>query len=74
MHPMVLPDDEAQVKACLCPFRDNANLDTGWVHYLRRMYYAWKSFRTHPMEVLGDVGHVKSRFGPFGDGVSVSAR
>jgi hypothetical protein len=29
---------------------------------------------THPIELLGDVGHVKSRFGPFGDGVSVSAR
>jgi hypothetical protein len=26
------------------------------------------------MEPLGDVGHVKSRFGPFGDSVSVSAR
>jgi hypothetical protein len=26
------------------------------------------------MEVLGDVGHVKSCFSPFGDGVSVSAR
>jgi hypothetical protein len=27
-----------------------------------------------PDGILGDVGHVKSRFGPFGDGVSVSAR
>jgi hypothetical protein len=27
-----------------------------------------------PMELLGDVGHVKSCFGLFGDGVSVSAR
>jgi hypothetical protein len=26
------------------------------------------------MELLGNVGHVKSHFGPFGDGVSVSAR
>jgi hypothetical protein len=26
------------------------------------------------MELLGDVGHVESRFDPFGDGVSVSAR
>ena len=24
-----------------------------------------------PMELLGDVGHVESRLGPFGDGVSV---
>jgi hypothetical protein len=35
---------------------------------------AQKSFWTHPMEHLGDVGHVKSRFGPFGDTVSFSAR
>ena len=26
------------------------------------------------MQLLGDVGHVESRFGPFGDGVSVGAR
>ena len=35
---------------------------------------ALKSFWTHPMEFLGDVGHVKSCFDPFGDGVSVGAR
>jgi len=28
----------------------------------------------HPMELLGDMGHVESRFGPFGDSVSVGAR
>jgi hypothetical protein len=26
-----------------------------------------------PTELLGDVGHVESHFGLFGDGVSVSA-
>ena len=26
-----------------------------------------------PMELLGDVGHVKSHFGPFGDSVGVDA-
>ena len=26
------------------------------------------------MELLGDTGHVKAHFGPFGDGVSVGAR
>jgi hypothetical protein len=31
------------------------------------------SFWMHPMELLGDVGHVESRFGLFGDSVSVSA-
>ena len=33
-----------------------------------------KSFLTHLMELLGDVGHVKSHFGPFADGVSVGTR
>jgi hypothetical protein len=28
----------------------------------------------HLMELLGDVGNVKSHFPPFGDSVSVSAR
>jgi hypothetical protein len=27
-HPTMLLGDEAQVKACLSPFRDSANLDT----------------------------------------------
>jgi hypothetical protein len=35
---------------------------------------AQKSVWTHPMELLGDVGHVESRFGPFEDCVSVSTR
>jgi hypothetical protein len=38
---------------------------------------AQKSFWTHPMELQGDGGHVKSRFGPFGDSgssASVGAR
>ena len=26
------------------------------------------------MEILGDTGHVESRFGPFGDDVSVGVR
>ena len=28
----------------------------------------------HPMELLGDVGHVESHFFPFGDSFSVGAR
>jgi hypothetical protein len=35
---------------------------------------ALKSLWTHPMEHLGDVDHVKSCFGPFGDSVRVGAR
>jgi hypothetical protein len=34
---------------------------------------AHKSFWTQPIELLGDVGHVEPRFGPFGDGASVDA-
>ena len=32
-----------------------------------------KIILTHPMELLGDVGHVESRFSPFEDSVSVGA-
>jgi hypothetical protein len=35
---------------------------------------AQKSFWRHPMELLGEMCHVESRFGPFGDNVSVGAR
>jgi hypothetical protein len=35
---------------------------------------AQKSFWTHLMELLGDVGHMESHFGTFGDSVSVGAR
>jgi hypothetical protein len=28
----------------------------------------------HLMELLGDVGHVESRFGPFRDSASISVR
>jgi hypothetical protein len=34
---------------------------------------ALKSFCTHQMELLGDMGLVESRFEPFGDSVSFSA-
>ena len=35
---------------------------------------AQKSFWMHPMELLGDVGDVESRFFPFGDSLSVGER
>jgi hypothetical protein len=35
---------------------------------------AQKSFRTHTMELLGDVGHVESYFIPFGDTDNLDAR
>jgi hypothetical protein len=65
---MVLLDDKAQVKARFGPFRYSANLDARLVHGLRQhIPQAQKSFWTHPIEHLGDVGHVESHFGPFGD-------
>jgi hypothetical protein len=36
--------------------------------------YARNSLWTHPIELLGDVGHVESRFFSFRDSVSVDAR
>ena len=72
---MVLLGDEAQLEASFGPFGDSANLDARSVHCLRRTYHRLeKSFWTHPMELLGYVGHVESRFGLFGEGVSVGAR
>jgi hypothetical protein len=35
---------------------------------------ALKSFWMHLMQLLGDVGHVISHFGMFGDSVSFGAR
>jgi hypothetical protein len=32
-----------------------------------------KLFWTHPMELHGDVGHVESYFGPFGDSAGVGS-
>jgi hypothetical protein len=33
-----------------------------------------KSFWAHQMELLGVMGHVEGRFGPFGDCVNLNAR
>jgi hypothetical protein len=38
------------------------------------MYHkAQKSFWKHLMELLGHVAHVESRFGPFGDSITIDA-
>jgi hypothetical protein len=72
---MVVLGDEVQVKARFSPFGNSDNFYARQVHGLRRMYhYAWKSFRTHPMELLGGMGHVESHICPFVDGVSVDVR
>jgi hypothetical protein len=35
---------------------------------------AQKSLWKHPIEHLGDLGHVESHFGPFGESLSIGAR
>jgi hypothetical protein len=35
---------------------------------------ARKSLLVHPLELLGDVGHVEAQFGSFGVSVSLGAR
>ena len=70
---MVLLGDEAQVKArsiwksckSSCKIVAQFASDVPW---------AQKSFWTQPMELIGELGHVKSRFFSFGDSVSVGAR
>jgi hypothetical protein len=72
---MVLLGDDAQVDARLGSFGDSANLDTKLVHgFALNIPQAQKSFWTHPIEHLGDVGHVESHFSPFRDSDSISAR
>jgi hypothetical protein len=72
---MVLLDDEAQVDARFSPFGDSANLEARLVHgFALNIPHAQKSFWTHPIEHLGDVGYVESYFSPFRDSVSISVR
>jgi hypothetical protein len=72
---MVLLGEEAQVDACFGPFGDSPYLDARLVHgFALNIPQAQKSFWTHPIEHLGDVGHVESRFSPFRDSVSIGAR
>jgi hypothetical protein len=63
------------VDARFGPFGDSANLDARLVHdFALNIPHAQNSFWTHPLEHLGDVGHVVSHFGPFRDSVSIDAR
>jgi hypothetical protein len=72
---MVLLRDEAQVDACLGPFGNSANLDARLFHgFALNRPQAQKSCWTHPIEHLGDVGHVESYFSPFRDNVSIGVR
>jgi hypothetical protein len=72
---MVLLVDEAQVDACFGPFGDSTNLDARLVHgFALNVPQAQNSLWTHPIENLGDLGHVESHFGPFGERHSIRAR
>jgi hypothetical protein len=72
---MILLGDEAQVDARLGPFGDSANLDARLVDgFALNIPQAQKSYWTHPIEHLGDVGHVKSHFGPLRDSFSIVER
>jgi hypothetical protein len=66
---MVLLGDKTQVKAHFGPFGDSANLDEDRCRMNHRL-----SFRTHLMELLGDVGHVESYFGLLRNSFSVDVR
>jgi hypothetical protein len=35
---------------------------------------AWKSIQAHPMVLLGDIGLMEARFGPFGDSINLDTR
>jgi hypothetical protein len=71
---MVLLGDEPQVEACFGLFRDSVTLTQDMCMVSSNIPKARKSFWTHPMELLFNVGHVESYFGLFGDSVSVGAR
>jgi hypothetical protein len=49
-------------------------LTQDWAWFAPNVPQAQKSFWTHPIVVLCDVGHVESRFGPFGGSVPVGSR
>jgi hypothetical protein len=72
---MVLLGDDAQVDARFDPFGDSANIDTILVHgFVLNIPQAQKLFWTHPIEHQGDLGHVESHFGLFGESLSIGAR
>ena len=71
---MVLLGEEAEVDAYFGLFGDSTNLTQIGACFAPNVTLAQKSFWTHPMELLCDVGHVESRFDTFGDVVSVGAR
>jgi hypothetical protein len=71
---MELLHDEAQVEPLLVHLGIVLILTQDRCTICAKRSAGSKTLGMHPMELLGDVGHVESRFGPFGDSVSVVAR
>jgi hypothetical protein len=57
-HTMVLLGDEALLEAHFGPFGDSANLSKRGARFAPDIPWAQKSFLTHPVDLLGDVGHL----------------
>jgi hypothetical protein len=71
---MVLLGDEAQVEDCFIHWEIVLILTQDWYTVCAERTIGLEIILTHPMELLGDMPHVESRFGPFRDSVSVGAR
>ena len=71
---MVLLGDEAQGDARFGLFGDSATSRKIGERFGPNVPQAQKLFWRQLIELLGDVGHVQSHFGPFGDSVSFDTR
>jgi hypothetical protein len=71
---MELRGGKAQVEARFSPFGDSVNLDVDSCTVCVECTIASKVVLDTPKELLGDMGHVETCFGLFGDSVSVGAR
>jgi hypothetical protein len=63
-----------QVKGSFDSVGDGVNLGEIGAWFAPNVRRAWKLFWVYPMELLGDVGQMEARFGPFGDNVNLHAR
>ena len=71
---MVLQGDEAQVVAHFSPVGHSVILTQDRCMVCTERTIGSEIFLDTLVELLGDVGHVESRFGLFGNSVSVDAR
>jgi hypothetical protein len=54
--------------------RDGVNLGEIGAQFASNVPWAWKSFWAHLMELLGNVGEMEARFGPFGGSINLDTR